>query len=332
MLQGAPWLIAHKSMLAVDRPFKVSLYGKDYVLWKDSQGNINALENICPHMGAMLSAGWCEAKSDGSSTVVCPFHALEFDAQGCTILPGSNKQTLPLLDPLELIIQGDFIWSYGGEEAKIPIPNILNEIAASYDFVGHTGDCSVETDLRSMLLNMHDYNHQNGTHRELFKITEVQFEKFIDEGHHSHAYYHMPIAPSTLAEKIQNPPLFLMPKVMSAHLENYFPHLIIFHSEMPAGTVAQCHFFIPESEHTTRTYVLLFAQPKHPAFNLMKQQFLDIVKVVVDQDAAILSKIYPDAQRKIKLNNEVGMDWVDRNYYSFPSIDLPNLSKSYSRL
>jgi phenylpropionate dioxygenase-like ring-hydroxylating dioxygenase large terminal subunit len=62
MLQGAPWLLAHKSMLAVNKPFKVSLYGNDYVLWKDLQGNINALENACPHMGAMLSAGWCEAK------------------------------------------------------------------------------------------------------------------------------------------------------------------------------------------------------------------------------------------------------------------------------
>jgi phenylpropionate dioxygenase-like ring-hydroxylating dioxygenase large terminal subunit len=89
MLQGAPWLLAHKSMLAVDKPHKVSLYGKDYVIWKDRQGNVNALDNMCPHMGAMLSAGWCEAKSDGTSTVVCPFHALEFDARGCTILPGS---------------------------------------------------------------------------------------------------------------------------------------------------------------------------------------------------------------------------------------------------
>jgi hypothetical protein len=118
-----------------------------------------------------------------------------------------------------------------------------------------------------------------------------------------------------------------MPKLMSAHLENHFPHLIIFHGDLPAGTVAQCHFFIPESEGRTRTYVLLFAQPKHPAFNLMKQQFLAVVKVVVDQDAAILSNIYPNAQQKIKLNNEVGMDWVHRNFDSFPSLVGPLLSK-----
>jgi phenylpropionate dioxygenase-like ring-hydroxylating dioxygenase large terminal subunit len=318
MLQGSPWLLAHKSMLAVNEPFKVALYGNDYVLWKDLQGNINALENICPHMGAMLSEGWCEAKPDGTSRVICPFHALEFDGKGCTILPGSNKQTLPRLAQLELIIQGDFIWSYGGHEPKIPIPNILNQIAANYELVGHTADCSVETDLRSMLLNMHDYNHQNGTHREMFKIQEVQFDRFIDDGHHSHAYYDMPIAPSSLQEKLKNPALFMMPNVLSAHLENYFPHLVIAHVTIAAGTVAQCHLFVPESATKTRTYVLLFGQPSSPAFKLMGNQFLNLAKVVVEQDAAILSKIYPGAQQKIKLNNEVGMDWVHRNFDSFP--------------
>jgi phenylpropionate dioxygenase-like ring-hydroxylating dioxygenase large terminal subunit len=327
MLQGAPWLLAHKSMLAVNKPHQVSLYGKDYVLWKDLQGNVNALENICPHLGAMLSAGWCEVKPDLTSTVVCPFHALEFDANGCTILPGSNKQTLPQVAPLELVIQGDFIWSYGGCEPQIPIPNMLNEIAASYDFVGHTGDCSVETDLRSMLLNMHDYNHQNGTHREMFKIMEVQFEKFIDDGHHSHAYYDMPTAPSSLQEKIQNPALLMMPKVLSAHLENYFPHLVIAHVSISAGTVAQCHLFVPESEHRTRTYVLFFGQLKSSIFKLVGKQLMNMAKVIVEQDADILSKIYPDAPQKIKLNNEVGMDWVRRNFESFPVVDSPNLSR-----
>jgi phenylpropionate dioxygenase-like ring-hydroxylating dioxygenase large terminal subunit len=92
-LQGAPWLLAHRSMLKPNRPMKISLLGNDYVLWQDSHGTVNALPNACPHMGAMLSEGWCVTKSDGSSAIACPFHALEFDASGHTILPGSNKQT-----------------------------------------------------------------------------------------------------------------------------------------------------------------------------------------------------------------------------------------------
>ena len=78
---------------------------------------------------------------------------------------------------MELIVQEDFIWSYGGCEPKIPIPTIMNEIAAEYEFIGVTGERSLATDILSLLLNMHDYNHQNGTHRELFEIEQVQVKK-----------------------------------------------------------------------------------------------------------------------------------------------------------
>lgn len=327
MLPGAPWLLAHKSMLRVNQPQKISLFGTDYVMWKDATGAIHALPNVCPHMGAMLSEGWCESHNDGTSSVVCPFHALEFDADGCTVLPDSNKKTLPLLKPLELIIQGDFIWSYGGYSPKIPIPTVLNDIAKNYYFVGHTAETSVETDLLTMLLNMHDYNHQNGTHRDLFRITHVEFHQFIDEGHHSHAFYDLPTDSYSLVEKLKKPDLFLLPSTIKAHLENYFPSVVIFHGEMPLGKAAQCHIFVPESENRTRTYILLFGQAKHPAFKLFAPTYLKFGKVIVEQDANILGKIYPNTPQKIKLNNEVGMDWVRRNFESFPNVVEPNLSK-----
>ena len=50
-----------------------------------------------------------------------PFHALGFDAQGCTVLPGTQRPTLPQLEPLELIVQGDFVWSYGGYAPQVPM-------------------------------------------------------------------------------------------------------------------------------------------------------------------------------------------------------------------
>lgn len=314
MLEGAPWLLAHKSMLQVNQPQKVSLYGKDYVIWKDQAGEIHGLSNICPHLGAMLSEGWCHTEIDGSSKIVCPFHALEFDAQGCTILPGTAKKTLPQLESLPLIIKDDFIWSYGDYEPKIPIPDILEKIAQDYQFVGATADITIETDLRSMLLIMHDYNHQNGTHRDLFEITEVRFEQFIDNGYHSEAFFNTPTAPKTFWQKLKQPNQFLLPEVIKAHLENYFPSLVIFHGASPFGKIAQCHFFVPESATTTRTYILLFGEASNPLAKLLKNQFLGLSKVVVEQDADILTKIYADTPQKIKLNNEVGMDWVKKNF------------------
>jgi phenylpropionate dioxygenase-like ring-hydroxylating dioxygenase large terminal subunit len=327
MLEGAPWLLAHRSMLAVNQPKKVSLYGSDYVIWKERTGKINALPNACPHMGAMLSAGWCQECEDKTSVVVCPFHALEFDAEGCTSLPGAKKKTPPQLEPLELIVQGDFIWSYGGYKPKVPIPAILNEIASNYEFIGHGANTSVETDLLSMLLNMHDYNHQNGTHRPLFRIESVQFDRFIDNGFQSHAFYWMPTAPASLWEKLRNPDRFLLPKIIEAHLENHFPSLVIFHGKNGLGKIAQIHLFVPESPTRTRTYVLMYGLPKHPAFKIFSKKFLNFAEVVVEQDANILRKIYPNVPQKIKLKNEVGMDWVWRNFQSWSEIVEPDLSQ-----
>jgi len=106
---------------------------------------------------------------------------------------------------------------------------------------------------------------------------------------------------------------------------------VIFHGKTAVGTIAQCHFFIPESAERTRTYALLFAQPKSPAFWLMKGAFLNLVATVVAQDADILSKLYAESDstlgQKIKLNNEVGMDWVRRNFESWPQVTSPNLSR-----
>ncbi|MBD2093498.1 Rieske 2Fe-2S domain-containing protein [Microcoleus sp. FACHB-1515] len=326
-LQGAPWLLAHRSMLKPNQLLKISLLGQDYVMWQDGHGKISALPNACPHMGAMLSEGWCVAQPDGSSAVTCPFHALEFNASGCTVLPGSNKQTKSLLQPLELIIQGDFIWSYGGYDPKIPIPSIMNEIAAEYEFIGVTGERSIGTDLLSLLLNMHDYNHQNGTHRELFEIEAVQVKRFIDEGFHSHAYLSQPRKQPSFREILKNPAQLAMPKVLEAHLENFFPFMGLLHGEDKLLSLKECHFYLPEAERQSRVFVLMYMKAHSPIAHLLKRNLLKLIDVVVDQDAKILSKIYADTPQRIKLNNEVGMDWVRRNFESFPAVVEPNLSR-----
>jgi phenylpropionate dioxygenase-like ring-hydroxylating dioxygenase large terminal subunit len=323
MLPGAPWLIAHKSMLKPHQPFKVSLLGQDYVLWQDATGMIQALPNACPHMGAMLSEGWCE---DGK--VVCPYHALAFDGTGCTVLPGANQQTLSQLEPLPLIIQGDFIWSYGPAEPALPIPTIANEIAQDYEFLGISEDIRIRTDLLNLLLIMHDYNHQNGTHRSLFRIESVEFKQFIDNGLSSHAYYDMPRSQPTFQEIRQNPAVLLMPKVLEAHLENHFPSLVIFRGEATIGSIRQVHVMLPESVTHSRTYVLLYGKAKSPLFKFAKQNIIDLATTVLDQDRNILEKTYSDHRQKIKLNNEVGINWVRRNFASFPEVTAPNLSRT----
>jgi hypothetical protein len=201
---------------------------------------------------------------------------------------------------------------------KYQFRTILNEISAKYDFIGHTADTSVETDLLTMLLNMHDYNHQNGTHRPLLKLKKCNLRSLLIMGISLTLFLICPQHLQRLREKISNPDLLLLPKVLKAHLENHFPSLVIFHGK--TGRVKSLNVIsLYQNRRTrTRTYILMFGQAKLPAFKALGQKFLNFAKVIVEQDADILGKIYPKYAQKIKLNNEVGMDWVRRNFASFP--------------
>ena len=57
------------------------------------------------------------------------------------------------------------------------------------------------------------------------------------------------------------------------------------------------------------------------------KNFLPLAEVVVKQDADILGKLYPNTPQRIKLNNEVGMEWLRRNFESFPHVIESNLSR-----
>ena len=131
ILPGAPWLIAHRSMLGINKPYKVTLNEQDYVLWQNQQGEVFALDNICPHMQAPLSDGWiCQNKD----AIACPFHALEFDGQGRLHNCG-KVSSQPLLNPLDIVIKDDCIWTYGGYDPKIPIPDLISKVSTGMSFL-----------------------------------------------------------------------------------------------------------------------------------------------------------------------------------------------------
>ena len=57
MYEGAPWCLGRYDSFTINKPQLITLLGHDYVIWKDEGGNLNALDNICPHAGASLAKG-----------------------------------------------------------------------------------------------------------------------------------------------------------------------------------------------------------------------------------------------------------------------------------
>ncbi|HCF30714.1 MAG TPA: Rieske (2Fe-2S) protein [Cyanobacteria bacterium UBA11049] len=311
ILSGAPWLVAHRSMLGVNQPTKVTLNGQDYVLWQNDRGEIFALNNVCPHMQAPLSDGWICKERD---TITCPFHALEFDGEGKLHREG-KRDTQPIAKLLKLNVIGDCVWTYGECEPRIAIPSIVEQIASEYDFVGIAGEKTIQGDFLSTWLINSDFNHQNGTHRELFQIVQNQMTEFDKNGYWYKVKQESTRVNNSLGELLSNPVLLTIPKILKSTVEYFFPSVLILYAETGAGPFAQVVVQYPQRDNQTKIYELIFGKFKPTWIKpLLRQSMLKAIDVVVEQDATAIETRYPYQPAKIRLPNEEVMMYAEKLY------------------
>jgi phenylpropionate dioxygenase-like ring-hydroxylating dioxygenase large terminal subunit len=311
ILPGAPWLLAHRSMLGVNRPNKVTLNGRDYVLWQSDRGEISALSNVCPHMQAPLSDGWiCQERN----TITCPFHALEFDGEGKLHREG-KRDTQPLSQPLKLAVIGDCIWTYGECESRIAIPEIVEQIASEYDFVGVAGEKTIQGDFLSTWSINSDFNHQNGTHRELFQIVKNEMTEFDKNGYWYKVKQESTRASNSLKELFSNPVLFTIPKILKSTVEYFFPSVLVLYAEIGAGSIAQVVVQYPQQQNQTKIYELIYGKFK-PAWRkpLLRQSILKAIDLIVEQDTTAIETRYSYQPTKIRLPHEEVMTYAEKLY------------------
>ncbi len=316
ILSGAPWLIAHRSMLGLNKPYKVTLNSQDYVLWQNTRGEIFALENICPHMQAPLSEGWICVSRD---SIACPFHALEFDGSG-KLLKDGKPSGQAIAATLELVIQGDLIWTYGGFEPRLPIPDLIPRRTEGLGFLGVAGEKSIHASFLNCIKINYDFNHQNGSHRASFKIRENPVHTFEEDGYRARVEQTFLREDNTLGEILENPALLSTPKAYRSELEYSFPSTTMFRAEVDFGHIPQFYILYPETEHRTKTFVLCYGKWKNPLFQLpgmnaiARKSLIQATAKVVEQDSATLESLYPQQKPKIRLPKEEIMVYVERLY------------------
>jgi nitrite reductase/ring-hydroxylating ferredoxin subunit len=311
ILPGAPWLIAHRSMLGINKPYKVTLNGQDYVLWQSDRGEVFGLDNVCPHMQAPLSNGWvCQERN----TITCPFHALEFDGEGRLHREG-KRDTQSMTQPLKLTVIGNCIWTYGHCELRLPIPDIVQDIATEYDFVGIAGEKTIRSDFLSTWLINSDFNHQNGTHRELFQIVQNQMTEFDKDGYWYKVKQESTRANNSLGELFGNPVLMTLPKILKSTVEYFFPSVLILYADTAMGPFAQVVVQYPQQDDRTKIYELIFGKFMFAGMkSLFQRSMLKAIDIVVEQDTTAIETRYPSQPAKIKLPNEEVMTYATKLY------------------
>lgn len=316
ILPGAPWLIAHRSMLRINKPYKITLNERDYVLWQNNKGNIFSLENACPHMQAPLSNGWiCEA----NNSINCPFHSLEFNGEGKLLKDGIAKGE-PLANKLNLVIQGDLIWTYGGYNPRLPIPSLVSGRTQGLRFLGVAGDKSIQAKFLNCIKINYDFNHQNGVHRDIFRIRENPVESFEQDGYSARVVQSFLREENSLSEVLKNPSLLTLPKQIKNELEYAFPSTALFKAKLPLGEILQFFILYPETKYRTRTFVLCYGNLQSPFFNVpglrkaLERSLVASTAKVVEQDSRAVASLYPPQNPKIRLPKEEILSYVEKLY------------------
>ncbi len=171
--------------------------------------------------------------------------------------------------------------------------------------------------LDNLLIN-YDYNHQGGTHRELFGVKANRIPVFEQEGYWAKVVQEIERDDATFNDIRRNPAILLAPKTYTGTLEYAFPALTTFKTRFPLGEILQVHVLFPETETRTKTFVLVYAKFHQPVFKtLLRQSLLNAVTTVVEQDTRAIETSYPHQQAKIRLPNEEIMFHADKLYWEW---------------
>jgi len=135
MIPNQWYAILESSEVRRDRPVGVTRMGEKLVAWRDSQGRVTVMRDLCPHRGVALSVGRVQG-----DRIVCPFHAFEYDPSGrCTAIPANSRsaavpkafqvQAYPTHEAHGFI----FIW-WGEPQDELPPPRFFDDIDESFSY------------------------------------------------------------------------------------------------------------------------------------------------------------------------------------------------------
>ena len=127
MLKNFWWPVEIASAVT-HQPLPMTAVGQKFVLWRDGEGKVHCLNDMCVHRGGSFGVGWL---SEDKNSVVCPYHGWEFGGDGaCTKIPAHPQRGIPKkarVDSYPVVERYGLVWAFLGdlpEDERPPLPEI----------------------------------------------------------------------------------------------------------------------------------------------------------------------------------------------------------------
>lgn len=178
------WYVVASSEDVISNPHSVKLLDEDFVIWRDSDGDLIAAEEKCPHRQAPLSHGNLE-----NGCLICPYHGWTFGKSGKCINVPSSAENVPIpsrahLNTIEITEKFGLIWLCIGNSIN-PLFDIKEEFDSSFRRI-NTEVQKWEVAATRMVDNFLDITHFPYVHSGTFgtaqetKVPNITLESLDD--------------------------------------------------------------------------------------------------------------------------------------------------------
>lgn len=101
-------------------PLRVEVLGESYVAFRDTEGRLGMLDELCPHRKASLVYGRNE-----DCGLRCLYHGWKMDVEGNVVAMSSEPEDSPLMDKVKARAYpvrewGGFVWAWLGDAEEAP--------------------------------------------------------------------------------------------------------------------------------------------------------------------------------------------------------------------
>lgn len=250
------WYVVARSNEVTTQPHGVTLWKQPIVLYRQSNGEICALEDRCPHRFVKLSSGQVQG-----DRLECAYHGWQFNSQGeCVAIPYLNaKQKLPPCQLRQYPVQEQdgFIWLFLGDRNQAP--NVPRFSVPEWDHLNYIATVSIidtQAHYSYLIENLMDMYHghlhqdwQAWTDAKLEKIDETQQQ--VDGYYQAQSYYKI--------DKIWSISQLFFPALRQLHPEPLTVSYIYPHWVSTLGDDFKIYcLFCPIHETATRAYLIHF--------------------------------------------------------------------------
>ena len=268
-LKNCWYVAALDSELGDGRLLSRMLLGEHVLLYRGASGQVAALNDRCPHRGALLSQGRLEGDD-----VRCMYHGIKYAASGkCVQIPGQEMIPPKLkVRAYPVVERGRFIWVWMGDAAKADPALIIDlPYLSDPDWKGIPAYLHYDANYLLIVDNLSDFSHLAFVHtktlggsEEYAFVSKPTVVERLERGFRVERW-HLDSDPPPFHQKV------ILDKQRRVDRRNIATMTVpgIFHMETlfaPAGEGAQagntagakqyrnCQFMTPETERTTHFF------------------------------------------------------------------------------